>query len=359
MLGVQGQSHDKARSRYPICSWCAILRRVKRLNSLNEVPLDGTQSVLFYDRSVPVGDFPKRFAKAFALEGGETLKSWDSAGELLRKLSLECSFLSRNSGTLFALGGGTVGDVVGFVASVFERGVRLELIPSTWLAAIDSSHGGKTGLNGFGFKNKIGTFYPANEEWLVRELLENQPERLQKSARAELTKMAWIDGGAWTGQLSQAMWDLLPEAVAAKLRIVDRDPFERSGERAILNLGHTVGHVFESALGLDHGSAVGAGLGFAVEWSRYRRFLSEERALTLQTSVEAWRLPDSTRFPFGEFKKAVLQDKKRRDLGPTSELREAFLFDDPSRPLGVRVGLEWVSVGSLIEEAERQGVVHV
>jgi hypothetical protein len=70
-------------------------------------------------------------------------------------------------------------------------------------------------------------------------------------------------------------------------------------------------------------------------------------------------LPASSTFPIEVFKNAVLQDKKRRDLGPETDLREPFLFDDPSRPLGVRVGLEWVSVGSMIEEAQRQGVIHV
>lgn len=333
---------------------------MKVCERLHEIPVDKARSVLVYDSavagSVDLEPVLSRFTRVYPLQAGESLKNWDVVGQLLGRLSRECPFLSRQSGTIYALGGGTVGDAVGFAASVLERGVRFENIPSTWLAAMDSAHGGKTAVNIEGFKNRVGTFYPAGEVWLVREVLQAQPPALEANARAELIKMAWIDGGPWTARLHERLWDLLPAAIEAKLKIVAQDPTETRGLRAILNLGHTVAHALEPAagLGLDHGAAVGAGLCFAVEWSRHLQRISAKTEERLLAQVRAWR--PTARVSASFVRSALEQDKKRRATGSEGlEIYEGFLREDPSRPLGVRTEMEWVSVAAFIEELSRQG----
>jgi 3-dehydroquinate synthase len=217
------------------------------------------------------------------LTAGESLKD-------LRVFPVHCERLLKivhglNSRrlTIVAVGGGSVGDFSGFVASVLKRGVRLVHIPTTWLAAIDSVHGGKTALNVHGGKNQIGTFYPAAEIFLVSGILEAQAPLRSRDALGELAKIALIDGGTWVRNLEKSnrvdgakiLIRYLRDAINAKYRVVERDPKEQNGVRQILNLGHTFGHVLEAANGLSHGAAVAEGTFFALDWSFHRGELNE------------------------------------------------------------------------------------
>lgn len=236
-------------------------------------------AVLVYDlrleRVLPdFQKFRKGFAFSYPVKAGEELKSLSNFPKHVEAL------LQKTDGfagiTFVSLGGGSVGDFVGFIASVYKRGARLIHIPTTWLAALDSSHGGKTGLNVGSRKNQIGTFYPASEVHLVQDILERQPQKLTSDAMGELVKIAMIQGGALWNDLGNGatLWEVLPKAILAKLKVVKRDPYETQGQRRILNLGHTLGHVLEIEMGLSHGAAVAQGIFFALEWGKNRGSLS-------------------------------------------------------------------------------------
>jgi 3-dehydroquinate synthase len=178
---------------------------------------------------------------------------------------------------IVAFGGGSVGDYAGFVASLVRRGVGFVQVPSTWLAAMDSAHGGKTALNVGAFKNQIGTFYPAQSIFIVREVLLAQPRERVHEAAGEYYKMQFLMKGRALARspvpqelTSMDLWQDLPALVRAKWQIVRQDPYETKGPRAWLNLGHTVGHVLEAALQTPHGLAVHYGLAFATRWSQSR-----------------------------------------------------------------------------------------
>jgi 3-dehydroquinate synthase len=182
-----------------------------------------------------------------------------------------------------AVGGGSVGDFVGFMASVFKRGSTLIQIPSTWLAAIDSAHGGKTALNIKCFKNQIGTFYPAQKIILCKQLLLTQPTQRTDEALGEIIKTALLSGGTLWNQISQEtafnslkLWKYLPQLISYKYKIVEKDPFEKEGLRYVLNLGHTFGHTFELYFKIPHGEAVNIGLVLALELSKVKKIMKPQ-----------------------------------------------------------------------------------
>lgn len=207
---------------------------------LNRAPLKsewGENIILIYDSfldSTPYRQFIQKFPIRYKVTGGEQLKSIDALPGHLRKLSQLSSPLQSRDLTFVVLGGGSVGDFGAFVASIFKRGVRLVMIPSTWLAAIDSSHGGKTALNINGTKNQIGSFYPASEVYLFRDLLLDQPPRRVQEAFGEVVKMGLIAGGPLWKKISclknfdsKKLWLMLPQLIAEKYKIVKKDPFEK------------------------------------------------------------------------------------------------------------------------------------
>lgn len=255
-----------------------------------------------------------------------------TAGESLKELSGFASHveqilaLTQRAETpvqVVAIGGGSVGDFAGFFASVWKRGVPLVQIPSTWLAAIDSAHGGKNALNVGKIKNQIGTIVFAKQIYLCKELLFLQPKERAREALGELLKIAIIDGGEWTKELfssalsgSDLLWRFLPDAVAAKYKVVRADPYEKLGVRHHLNLGHTLGHVLESVHQLPHGLAVAQGLHFALAVSRKLGFLAETDLHYLQTMLRdrfglADRRRELAKIPQRRFVELLGQDKKR------------------------------------------------
>lgn len=334
--------------------------------SLPSLSRDPAQSfVLLYDRRAAksLARFSRwrdRFEVSYALSAGEKLKDVHSFAHHIARLVPMTRDLPRDRTRIVALGGGSVGDFAGFTASVLKRGVRLVHYPSTWLAAIDSAHGGKTALNVGGLKNPIGTFHPASEVVLVRELLQSQPRSRARDAYGELAKIALIDGGAWVKRLSAStategdlLWEFLRPAIASKLRIVARDPQETSGARAVLNFGHTLGHALEAHHGLNHGEAVAQGLIFAIEWSAGRgvmdRGLADEALQWLASRFGiVSRVFELKPVPRGEFLRILSQDKKR-----DSDRSVRFIFlEEPGVPRAMSV-----SLAELAREAARQGWV--
>jgi len=182
---------------------------------------------------------------------------------------------------VLALGGGVVGDLAGFVAACYQRGVDFVQVPTTLLAQVDSSVGGKTAVNHPGGKNLIGAFHQPREVLTDTDVLRTLPERELQAGLAEVIKYGMICDLAffeWLERNIEALRKLDPPALAyaifrscqIKAQIVGRDEREH-GERALLNLGHTFGHAIEAATGYTewlHGEAVGAGLLVAADMSQ-------------------------------------------------------------------------------------------
>lgn len=193
---------------------------------------------------------------------GEASKSFDQLATLSRELVR--AGLERR-GTIVAIGGGVVGDLAGFAAATFMRGVRWVSVPTSLVAMVDASVGGKTGIDLPEGKNLVGAFHAASLVVVDPLLLGTLPERERMAGMAEVVKHAVIGDAALFGSLERgrpfgAIADLRA-AIEVKRAIVERDPLER-GEREILNLGHTIGHGVEAAsdYALLHGEAVAIGL---------------------------------------------------------------------------------------------------
>lgn len=222
----------------------------------------------------------KAFQYRMAVPSGEKLKSLESFLKWTQTFASLTSPISSRKMTLVVLGGGTLTDFGGFLASVYKRGVRLVLIPSTWLSAVDSAHGGKNGLNLSSLKNQIGTFYFPAQVWMSKPILRTQDAGLQKMALSELIKVFLVSDSAQWKKLSSSrkidLWTWLKPAVTAKLKVVAKDPFESLKIRQWLNFGHTLAHVLEVELGWAHGKAVLYGIVFDLIWSRYSGYLSHK-----------------------------------------------------------------------------------
>lgn len=205
---------------------------------------------------------------------------------------------------LIALGGGVIGDLVGFVASVYLRGVPFVQVPTTLLAQVDSSVGGKTGVNAPFGKNLVGSFYQPTHVLMDAEVLATLDREDLKAGLAEVVKYGAIRDLGFLQYLEEQVDSLLQcdvdvleqvilRSCAHKAQVVVRDERE-VGERALLNFGHTLGHVFEALgefHGLKHGHAVAIGMIFAAQLSVALEGLPAEDALRLERLVRALELP--------------------------------------------------------------------
>ncbi|MFZ3228735.1 MAG: 3-dehydroquinate synthase family protein [Pseudobdellovibrio sp.] len=265
----------------------------KKMPARNLFP---SESVLIYDlflASKP--DFKKwssKFKYQISVQAGESLKSLSSLQLIIKKIS-DLKVPQTTQLTFIAVGGGSVGDFVGFLASIFLRGRIFVQMPSTWLAAIDSAHGGKNALNFKSLKNQIGTIYPAEKIYIIEELLKAQPQERFFEALGEVVKISIINSASTfetiaknTNKLTEKdLFKLLPELIQAKMKIVKKDPTEIKGSRRILNLGHTMGHVFESHFKIAHGEAVLLGVLFSARWSFYTGLLKESDFVKISNLV--------------------------------------------------------------------------
>ena len=214
------------------------------------------------------------------VSGGEALKTWAAAGRMLARVG--AAGLQRND-CVIALGGGTVGDLAGFVAATYLRGIAWINVPTTLLAMVDSAIGGKTGVNLARGKNLAGTIWQPRAVICDPDVLASQDDRSYRSAFAEIVKYAMIVDTGLAADLDRDLDNLLArdrEALTKTIRtccsikagIVSSDERE-SDRRAVLNYGHTVGHALEAAAGLGarllHGEAVAIGM-HAAGWLSVR-----------------------------------------------------------------------------------------
>ena len=293
----------------------------------------------------------------YPVRAGEDLKSIDSFPTHIKAILEKTKNIPRKQLVVISLGGGSVGDFAGFVASTLKRGVRLIHIPSTWLSAIDSAHGGKTALNVGPYKNQVGSFYWPKRVIICRSLLQTLSISQTRSAMGELCKMALIAGGDLYHQFKEtkdwdfeSIWNLLPQVVQMKYQIVDQDPREQNGLREKLNLGHTLGHILETSHGIPHGEAVAQGLWFAIHWSHEKFQYSDNQQLH-QVLLQSIGPQKSYKLMEFQLRQALLHDKKL-----TSPSHINFIFVEA--PGDVKV--QNVSIDSLVREAKRQNwIAHV
>ncbi len=235
---------------------------------------------------------------------GEKAKSWDVLGRLLEELVRRGL---RRDGGVVCLGGGTVGDVGGMAAALALRGVPVVQAPTTLLAACDSALGGKTAVDLPSGKNLAGAFHAPRLVVADTRTLETLPERAFRSGLAEVVKTSFLDAAFHRAMArlesplaardAAATAEAVRRSLRVKASVVAEDPFERTGRRAALNLGHTAGHALETASGhrLQHGEAVAWGLLAALRLSVARAGLARGLADRLAARVLALARPPRPR----------------------------------------------------------------
>jgi 3-dehydroquinate synthase len=199
-------------------------------------------------------------AELFVLPAGEENKNFSCLQAILEKMT---GAGMRRTSRLFAVGGGVVGDIGGLAAALYMRGISYVQIPTTLLAQVDSSVGGKTAVDLGGIKNIVGAFYQPCEVLIDPAFLSTLPEREVKCGLGEIVKYAALSGGIFDLMKSnRGRWtelafleNLIAACVEYKARVVERDEKE-TGERRSLNVGHTTGHAIELSTGLSHGEGV-------------------------------------------------------------------------------------------------------
>jgi 3-dehydroquinate synthase len=261
---------------------------------------------------------------------GETSKSYNSFMELCE--AIIAARIGRDD-VVVALGGGVVGDVAGFAAASVRRGLRLVQVPTTLLAQVDSSVGGKTGINSPMGKNLVGAFHQASLVIADTQTLDTLPLREFRAGYAEVVKYGLIDRPAFFARLEtkrsevfdggSARAEAIAECCRAKAQIVARDETE-TGDRALLNLGHTFGHAIEAVTGYDgtrlvHGEGVAIGCAMAFRFSVKRGLAGAADARRVERHLAEAGLPTRlAHVPGGTgsaemLMEAMAQDKKVRD----------------------------------------------
>jgi 3-dehydroquinate synthase len=264
----------------------------------------------------------------FVFPHGEASKNASTLVELLE-------FLAENNFTrtdcIFALGGGVVGDVAGLAASLFLRGIKYVQLPTTLLSAVDSSVGGKTAVDLAAGKNLCGTFYQPTLVICDYKTLDTLPENIFSDGCAEVIKYGIINDRALFDALRTGIRENIEDAICRcvqnKADIVHADEFE-SGERKLLNLGHTIGHAVElcSDFTISHGSAVSCGTVIATKIAVSLGLCKKEELLMICSLLESAGLPTSLPFSASELCEAAQNDKKRR--GDTLSLILPYAIGD-------------------------------
>jgi 3-dehydroquinate synthase len=272
-------------------------------------------------------------------EAAKTPRVWERIMRAMARAGLD------RSSFVIAFGGGSIGDAAGFAAATYMRGIRLIQIPTTLLSMVDSSVGGKTGINLAAGKNLVGSFHQPGLVIADLAFLKSLPARERQSGVYEVLKcgllrdeslLALIERTHGLGRATEAdLETAIAAAVRVKARIVERDERE-SGERVLLNLGHTLGHALEAAtsyLRFTHGEAVGYGLEFAVDLSERLGLASREAALRMRSAIRSVGARAPIREGWARLaRRAVSSDKKREG----SSLTEVLLAR-PGRPIVRRI----------------------
>lgn len=245
--------------------------------------------------------------------GGEDSKSLAVFSELQ---SFLCAHHFSRSDAIFALGGGVTGDLAGFVAATYQRGIAFVQIPTTLLAAVDSSVGGKTAVNLPEAKNQVGCFYQPKAVFCDVDALKTLSEAEYRCGCAEVIKYGVLGDAAFFDALAktpirQQEEEVIAHCVAMKRDIVQEDEFD-IGKRRLLNLGHTIGHAVEkcSHYGITHGDAVAIGMAMVMQGAAKRGMCAEKDCTRVINVLQEYGLPTTCDYPAEALFEASMADKK-------------------------------------------------
>ena len=278
------------------------------------------------------------------LPPGEEQKALSTAAGLYDRLA---ELNADRKTLLVAVGGGVIGDLTGFVAATYARGLPLLMVPTTLLAMVDSSVGGKVGVNHPQAKNLIGAFHQPVGVWIDTQTLETLPDREYRSGLAEVVKYGVIldaEFFAFLETQAEAILRREPDAVRhlvarccrLKADIVEKDEREETGLRMVLNYGHTFAHAFETVSGYGtylHGEAVAVGMLCASRLAEQQRLIDSELTVRQQTLLERFGLPTAPKAgAIADWLQTMRRDKKalggRMRLILPKRLGEVALFED-------------------------------
>lgn len=256
------------------------------------------------------------------IEPGENSKDFFVINEITKQL-INLKF-DRKS-LLIALGGGVVGDITGFVASIYMRGIDWINIPTTLLSQVDSAIGGKTGINFHNVKNVIGSFYQPKAVFFDTSFLSSLPDREYKSGIAEILKYAISFDREFFYYLKDNINSILSKdapilekiikkSCEYKLKIVSQDVMEKNSIRALLNFGHTFAHALESITNFDHylhGEAVAIGMIMAAKLSKFKGYLTAQDVNSIVALIDSFKLPiEPINFEVDNLISFITNDKK-------------------------------------------------
>lgn len=301
--------------------------------------------------------------RLITVPGGEETKSFPVFADVCEQL---LGFGVERRDMLVAFGGGVVGDLAGYVAASVLRGIDFIQIPTTVLAQVDSSVGGKTGINTKNGKNLVGAFHQPKAVYIDTDILKTLPDREWKAGYAEVAKYGclwdgaffeWLEteGPALNRDSQAALVQAITRSCAIKAEVVEKDERE-SGLRGLLNLGHTFGHALEAIYGYDgrllHGEAVAVGIGLAYDLGRELGLSTGQDAQRVKAHLKAAGLPVERKDLAAEDLSVeaiwapMMKDKKVRDGVPTfivpTAIGDTHLNRDVPREAVDRVLTTWL-----------------
>jgi 3-dehydroquinate synthase len=311
------------------------------IGALDDAALPATRLFLVTDENVARSGWADRLRCAFVgrlvLAPGEASKTLATVERLLDAM-IDAGM--GRADHVVAVGGGVVGDVAGFAASLFKRGCNWIAVPTSLLAQADSAVGGKTGVNAPQGKNLIGAFHPPSLVLIDPATLSSLPEPELRAGYAEVVKyglvadpgfFAWCEanGAALIAGDREARRYAIEACVRAKAALVAGDERDLNGRRALLNFGHSFGHAIEAETGIRHGEAVAIGMAMAMRLSVERGLCPPADAQRAIAHLDSVGLPTSTDLPPGRLIGRMRHDKKDGALILIRGIGQAFLDSGP------------------------------
>ena len=317
----------KGSSKYKICITSGSIPK----KELNKNIKKNAKVFIITDSGVP-----KKYVKSLkdsfidnkvlihTIKKGENAKSFKNFQEIIKVLA---DFKFSRTDSIIALGGGVVGDIAGFCASAYLRGIDYIQIPTTLLSQVDSSVGGKTAINIPQGKNLVGAFYNPKLVLISSAYLETLSDKEYKSGLGEVVKYALIENKKLRNLIKEKhrlivdrdkriLLEIIKESILTKSKIVTKDEKE-SGLRAILNFGHTFGHAIEAYTNykkMSHGAAITLGMVIAAKISFFEGFLKENQLKTSLELIDSIGLDtDHSEYRYSDLKKFIMNDKKVAD----------------------------------------------
>ena len=296
------------------------------INELEKISIDGKVAIITNPKvaglhlSNLLSKLDVKELYIITIADGEEYKNQKSIDELLENLF---NHKFDRKSTLIAFGGGVIGDMTGYLASIYQRGIDFIQIPTTLLSQVDASVGGKTGINNKYGKNLVGAFYQPKAVYIQTEFLKTLPKREFGAGIAEIVKMSVTFDREFFEFLEkndlnddEILSIAIQKSVKTKAKVVEQDEKE-GGIRAVLNYGHTFAHVIEKETNYTtylHGEAVGIGIVMANTLAQKLNLLTKEEALRIKKVLQKYDIPTNYHIKdIEEFYKAFFLDKKTKN----------------------------------------------